>query len=490
MELTNLSALELKRLITGKEVKVREVVEAHLQQIESTEEKIQALLYINGEQALEEAKEMDQRGPEENKPLWGIPVIIKDVLTTKDIPTTCASNILKNFVPFYDAESVARIKKAGGILLAKSNMDEFAMGSSTENSAFKITKNPWDLSRVPGGSSGGSAAAVAAGQAPVSLGSDTGGSIRQPASFCGVVGMKPTYGRVSRFGLIAYGSSLDQVGPITRTVKDCALLLQVIAGWDRKDSTSSPRPVEDYLSLLDSPLDFKGLKIGIPKEYWEEKGIDEEVEEVSQSFLNLLKKIGLNIVPISLPHTSYAIASYYIIVMAEASSNLARYDGVRYGFRTPNPRDLLEMYVESRSRGLGPEVQRRIILGTYVLSAGYYDAYYRKAAQVRRIIRDDFIKAFEKCHLICAPVSPIVPFKIGEKIDDPLQMYLIDIFTTPLNLAGLPGISLPVGFGKKTKMPIGIQFIGPPFEEGSILHLAHYIEKHLPPLSIPRGIRP
>ncbi len=488
MELTSFSAMKLRDLLLKGEIKVREIVEAYIKQIQATEKKIDALLYINADQALNQAEEMDKKGPDKDKALWGIPVIIKDVLTTKDMPTTCASNILKNFVPFYDAESVARIKEEGGIILAKSNMDEFAMGSSTENSAFKITKNPWDLSRVPGGSSGGSAAAVAARQAPISLGSDTGGSIRQPASFCGVVGMKPTYGRVSRFGLIAYGSSLDQVGPITRTVEDCGLLLQVIAGWDKKDSTSSPKAVEDYLSLLNSPFNIKGLKIGIPKEYWEEEGLDEDVEKTSRSFLKDLEKMGATLVPLSLPHTPYAVATYYIIVMAEASSNLARYDGVRYGFRSPDPKDLLEMYVESRSKGFGPEVQRRIILGTYVLSAGYYDAYYKKAAQVRRIIREDFIRALKKCHVICAPVSPIVPFKIGERVDDPLKMYLIDIFTTPLNLAGLPGLSMPVGLGEKSQLPIGIQLIGAPFEEGRLLQIAHYLEKNLPSLPVPRAI--
>ncbi len=479
MEITSLSAIELRDAIARGEITIKEVVEAHIEQINSTEEKLNALLYINAEGALSLAQEMDKKGPQKDRALWGVPVVIKDVLTTKGIPTTCASRILKNFIPFYDAEAVARVKEAGGILMAKSNMDEFAMGSSTENSAFKITKNPWDLSRVPGGSSGGSAASVSAHQSPLSLGSDTGGSIRQPASFCGVIGLKPTYGRVSRFGLIAYGSSLDQVGPIARSVKDIALLLGVIAGWDEKDSTSSPVEVEDYVSLLETPFNLREIKIGIPSEYWEEGGLDEDVEAVCGGFLEELKREGAQLIPLSLPHTAYAVATYYIIVMAEASSNLARYDGVRYGIRAKGAKDLMEMYVETRSRGFGPEVQRRIILGTYVLSAGYYDAYYRKAAQVRRIIQEDFIEAFKQCDVICAPVSPVIPFKIGEKIDDPLTMYLTDIFTTPLNLAGLPGISLPIGLGKKVRVPVGIQFIAPPFKEGLLLQVAQEVEKEI-----------
>ena len=487
MNIKSYTAIEIRDLILQRKVTVKEVVESYLKRIDEIEEKIDALLYINREGALKMADRMDKQGPDPSKRLWGVPVIIKDVLTTKGIPTTCASRMLENFIPFYDAEVVRRIKEEGGIILAKSNMDEFAMGSSTENSAFKVTKNPWDLERVPGGSSGGSAAAISASLAPVSIGTDTGGSIRQPAAFCGVVGLKPTYGRVSRFGLIAYGSSLDQAGPICKSVKDAALMLCVIAGKDKKDSTSSPREVEDYLAKIENYKDLKGINIGIPEEYWQE-GLDQDIEKKSQEFFDVLKSLGANLVSISLPHTIYAIATYYIIVMAEASSNLARYDGVRYGYRSKDANELIDMYVKTRSEGFGFEVQRRIILGTYVLSAGYYDAYYKKAAQVRRLIRDDFMNAFSKCDVICTPVSPIVAFKIKEKIEDPLQMYLADIFTTPLNLSGLPGMSMPIGIGYNVKVPIGIQFIAPPFREDLILGVGNVVEKEIGPLPEPFGI--
>ncbi len=487
MDIKSYSAVELRDLILKKQVSVKEVVSLCLDRIDETEDKIDALLYIDREGALKKAEEMDKQGPDPDKLLYGIPVVIKDVLTTKGMPSTCASKMLKNFIPFYDAEVVRRIKEHGGIILAKSNMDEFAMGSSTENSAFKITKNPWDLERVPGGSSGGSAASTAACQSPISIGTDTGGSIRQPAAFCGVVGLKPTYGRVSRFGLIAYGSSLDQAGPICRSVKDAALVLSVIAGKDKKDSTSSPRPVEDYLAKMKEFKNLQGITIGLPEEDWKE-GLDPDIEKRSQDFFKLLKSLGANLVPISLPHTKYAIATYYIIVMAEASSNLARYDGVRYGYRAKDANELIDMYVKTRSEGFGPEVQRRIILGTYVLSAGYYDAYYRKAAQVRRLIREDFLNSFDKCDLILTPVSPIVPFKIGEKVEDPLQMYLSDIFTTPLNLSGLPGMSMPIGIGDEVKVPVGIQFIAPPFREDLIFGSCNVIEQEIGKLPEPFGL--
>ena len=488
MDVRKYSGIKIRDMILSGEVKVEEVVNAYLKRIEETEGKIDALLYINKHEAIEIARDMDKNGPDPSKKLWGIPIVIKDVLTTKGIPSTCASKMLENFIPFYDAEVVRRIKEQGGIIIAKSNMDEFAMGSSTENSAFKPTKNPWDLDRVPGGSSGGSAASTAASQSPISIGTDTGGSIRQPAAFCGVIGLKPTYGRVSRFGLIAYGSSLDQAGPITRTVKDAALMLSVIAGKDKKDSTSSPNPVPDYLQEMEKYKDLKSIKIGLPKEYWQE-GLDPDIQKKSEDFFRLLKELGAELIEISLPHTKYAVATYYIIVMAEASSNLARYDGVRYGYRTKDAEELIDMYVKTRSEGFGFEVQRRIILGTYVLSAGYYDAYYKKAAQVRRLIRQDFLDAFSNCDVILTPVSPTLPFKLKEKIHDPLTMYLADIFTTPLNLSGLPGISIPVGLGDNLKLPVGLQFIAPPFREDILLGIADRVEGELDPLPEPFGLK-
>ncbi len=487
MEIYRLSAIDIKEGILKGDFKVKEVVEAYLKRIEETEKKIDALLFVNSEQALKQAEEMDKKGPDPEKKLWGVPVVVKDVLTTRDIKTTCASKMLENFVPFYDSEVVKRLKESGAIIIAKSNMDEFAMGSSTENSAFKITKNPWDLTRVPGGSSGGSAASTAAYQCPVSIGTDTGGSIRQPAAFCGVVGLKPTYGRVSRFGLIAYGSSLDQAGPITRSAKDAALVLSVIAGKDPKDSTSSSEPVPDYLALIDNFKDLKGVKIALPKEYWEYE-LDKDIDKKSKEFFELLKSLGAELVSISLPHTKYAVATYYIIVMAEASSNLARYDGVRYGYRAKDVKELIKMYTKSRSEGFGFEVQRRIILGTYVLSAGYYDAYYKKAAQVRRLIRDDFLSAFNSCDVILTPVSPILPFRLKEKIEDPLQMYLADIFSCGLNLSGLPGLSFPIGLGEREKLPVGVQFIAPPFKEEVLLGIYNKVEKELTPLPEPYGL--
>jgi aspartyl-tRNA(Asn)/glutamyl-tRNA(Gln) amidotransferase subunit A len=382
---------------------------------------------------------------------------------------------------------VARIKRAGAVILGKSNMDEFAMGSSTENSAFQITRNPWDLERVPGGSSGGSAASTASLQTPFSLGTDTGGSIRQPAAFCGLVGLKPTYGRVSRFGLVAYGSSLDQAGPLTRSVADAAQVLQVIAGKDAKDATSSPQKVPDYLEALEEAFDLRGIRLGIPEEYWGE-GLDGEVEGACRKMLDQAEALGAELVPVSLPYSPHAIAAYYIIVMAEASSNLARYDGVRYGLRDKEAGELIDMYVRSRSQGFGPEVQRRIILGTYVLSAGYYDAYYRKAAQVRRLIREDYLRALEECDLLCGPAAPGIPFRIGEKADDPLQMYLTDIFTNPLNLTGLPGICLPAGLGEECGLPIGLQLFGPSFSEPLLLQVAQALEEARGRLPQPAGL--
>ncbi len=479
---------ELRDKLQKKEIKVTEAVQACLNRVEQTEPQIKALLYINKDEILKQAEAMDRQGPDKSKSLWGVPVIIKDVLATKDIPTTCASKMLENFSPFYDAEAVRRLKQAGALILGKSNMDEFAMGSSTENSAFGPTKNPWDLTRVPGGSSGGSAASTAVGQTTFSLGTDTGGSIRQPASFCGLVGLKPTYGRVSRFGLVAYGSSLDQIGPMARSVEDAAQVLQIISGFDTKDSTSSPQQVPNYLESLNKIEDLKGLRIGLPQEYWED-GLSKEVEGQCKAALQTAEGLGAEIVPVSLPYSPYAIAAYYIIVMAEASSNLARYDGVRYGYRAPETSDLMDMYVQSRSQGFGNEVQRRIILGTYVLSAGYYDAYYKKAAKVRRLIREEYLQVLKECHLICAPTAPSTAFKLGEKLDDPLQMYLTDVYTNPLNLTGLPGLCLPVGLGDETNMPVGLQLFGPDFSEELLFQVGQVLEKSLSPLPQPFAIQ-
>lgn len=405
-------------------------------------------------------------------PLSGKTVAIKDAICTKNIPTTCGSQILKDFVPPYDATVVEKIKSGGGLIFGKTNMDEFAMGSSTENSSFGPVKNPHNKAKVPGGSSGGSTSAVAAGIVDMALGSDTGGSIRLPASFCGVVGMKPTYGRVSRYGLVAFASSLDQIGPIASNVRECAELLTVISGSDECDSTSSDNPVDDYASLLEN--DVKGLKIGLPEEYYGE-GCDTEVLESVMDVVNELKSLGASVQEVSLPHTAYAIAAYYIIATAEASSNLERYDGMRYGIRGEGT-DLSEVYKSSRSMGFGDEVKRRIMLGTYVLSAGYYDAYYKKAQQVRRLIRDDFLNAFEKIDVLITPTAPTTAFNIGEKIEDPLSMYLVDIYTTSLNLAGLPGISVPCGKSSE-EMPIGVQITGKPFAESEILNVAARIEE-------------
>ena len=475
-------------LLQKKEIKVSEVVEECLDNIRQTEPDIRAMLHIREEQALEEAREMDRQGPDNEKPLWGVPMTIKDVICTRGTPTTCGSRILENFTPGYDATLVQRLRQAGAIILGKTNMDEFAMGSSTENSALQTTSNPWDLSRVPGGSSGGSAASMAAGQSLGSIGTDTGGSIRQPASFCGVVGMKPTYGRVSRYGLVAFGSSLDQAGPMTLSVPDSAAVLNVISGHDPLDSTSSNAPVPDYLDALEKRKDLHGLRIGLPRQYWEEK-MSPEVDSACKKVLETIREAGARTVPVDLPHVQHGVASYYIIAMAEASSNLARFDGVRYGYRDQEARELLDMYRRTRSRALGEEVQRRIMIGTYVLSAGYYDAYYKKAAQIRRLIHRDFMQAFEDCDLLCSPVVPSTAFRLGENVDDPLQMYLTDIFTTSLNLAGLPGISIPAGLGHETGLPVGIQFMGPAFGEELLLQAAGILEQSLPALPFPAALK-
>jgi len=478
-ELYTKTLSEMAGLLQSGEVKVVDAVKDCLDRIEATEPKVKALITITGEEAIKQAEALDAAGPDASQPLWGVPIVLKDLLATKGTKTTCASKILENFVPFYDGTAVAKLREAGAVIIGKANMDEFAMASSTENSAFFQTGNPWDTDRVPGGSSGGSGATVAAGQCFAALGTDTGGSIRLPASFCGIVGLKPTYGRVSRFGLIAYGSSLDQIGPMTRSVEDSARVLQVIAGHDPQDSTSVNVEVPDYLAGLGRE-NLDGVTIGLPEEYWGE-GLDPEVEEKCKAAVAKMEALGAKTVPVKLSLTDYAIDTYYIIAMAEASSNLSRFDGVRFGHRNTDAEELVDMYTSSRTEGFGDEVQRRIIMGTYVLSSGYYDAYYNKAAKVRRLLRQDFEKAFEQCDVIAGPVCPSTAFKAGEKAD-PLQMYLMDIFTISCNLAGLPGMSLPVGIGKDSNMPVGLQFMGPAFGEADMLSIADCLERNLEPM--------
>jgi aspartyl-tRNA(Asn)/glutamyl-tRNA(Gln) amidotransferase subunit A len=447
-------------------------VQEYLSTIEQKKH-LNAFLSVFPEKCLEQARRIDKKVNEGKAgPLAGMVVSIKDVICVKDERVTCGSKILENFVSLYDATVVSRLKAADAVIIGKCNMDEFAMGSSTENSAYGRVKLPQDESRVPGGSSGGSAVAVKAGMSTTSLGSDTGGSIRQPAALTGVVGLKPTYGRVSRYGLVAFASSLDCIGPFGLCVKDVAHVLQVIAGQDEHDSTCVPEPVPDYLSTLTG--DVKGLRVGIPKEYFGQ-GLNEEVRSAIEKKIDILKAHGAAVVEVSLPHTDYCIATYYILATAEASSNLARYDGARYGFRAKGVDDLTDMYVESRSQGFGAEVKRRIMLGTYVLSAGYYDAYYRKGQKVRRLIQEDFHNAFQEVDVLITPTSPTTAFRAGEKTDDPLQMYLSDIYTTSANLAGIPGISLPCGADKQG-LPIGLQILGKQFDEGRILRVADFLE--------------
>ena len=475
MELYQLTIHELHDMLKKGETTSEAITESVLSRIKAVDGKVKAYITVTEEVARAQAREADKRikAGDTSSPLLGIPIAVKDNMCTDGIKTTCASKILGNFVPPYDATVVRNLKQAGYVLCGKPNMDEFAMGSSTENSGFFITKNPWDLDRIPGGSSGGSAAAVAAGECIGSLGSDTGGSIRQPASCCGVVGLKPTYGRVSRFGLVAFASSLDQIGPITKDVIDAALLMNVISGHDEKDSTSANIPSPDYTRALKK--DVKGMKIGLPKEYFIE-GMDPAVEKAVKDAVKTLEGLGAKVVEVSLPHTDYAVATYYILATSEASSNLARYDGVKYGYRTQSPKDLMDMYMKSRAEGFGPEVKRRIMLGTYALSAGYYDAYYKKGQQVRTLIKRDFDEAFKTVDVIATPTAPTAAFKIGEKSSDPLQMYLSDIFTISVNLAGIPGLSLPCGF-TSGNLPIGLQLLGKHFDEGSILHAAFAYEQ-------------
>ena len=469
MELTDLSLLELSQRLADKACSSVEATETALARVGAVEPRIGAFLRLTEDAARAQARSSDERRARKEAlgPLDGVPLALKDILCTKGVETTCASKILKGFVPPFDATVVERLRAAGAVLLGKLNMDEFAMGSSNENSAFGPVRNPWDLSRTPGGSSGGSAAAVAAGEAFGTLGTDTGGSIRQPASLCGVCGIKPTYGRVSRFGVVAYASSLDQVGPFARTSEDCAAILSAIAGHDPKDSTSAPQAVPDWLS--EAKRGVAGLRLGLPREYFVE-GTDPQVEAAVRAAAKELEKLGATLVEVSLPHTRYAVATYYLVATAEASSNLARFDGVRYGHRAQGATGLLEMYEKTRSEGFGPEVKARIMLGTYALSAGYYDAYYLKAQKVRTLIRDDFLEAFGSCDAILTPTSPTAAFKLGEKVDDPLQMYLSDIFTISCNLASLPGLSVPCGFTKEG-LPIGLQVLGRPFDEGTLFRV-------------------
>ncbi|MYB63267.1 Asp-tRNA(Asn)/Glu-tRNA(Gln) amidotransferase subunit GatA [Candidatus Poribacteria bacterium] len=476
MSLYQLTVHELHEKLKEREITAVELTESIYARIDAVEPSVNGYLTLTKALALEQASKADvgfQNG-NEMPPLAGIPIAIKDVICTKDVRTTCASKILSNFVPPYDATVMTKLQRQGAVMVGKTNMDEFAMGSSTENSAYQITHNPWDLDTIPGGSSGGSAAVVAADSAICSLGSDTGGSIRQPAALCGVVGMKPTYGRVSRYGLIAFASSLDQIGPFTKDVTDCALVLNAICGKDQLDSTSVDVPVPDFTkSLID---DVQGLRIGVPKEYFAE-GLDAEVAELVHSAIQKLEQLGASLVDISLPHTDFAIATYYIIAPAEASANLARYDGVRYGYRTEEPVDLMDMYKKTRTEGFGQEVKRRIMLGTFALSAGYQDAYYRKAQKVRTLIKSDFDAAFEKVDVIATPTSPTPAFRIGERTADPLQMYLCDVMTTPASHAGLPGISVPCGF-VKSGLPVGLQLLTPPFDEETLLQTAYTYQQH------------
>ncbi|HEX7056726.1 MAG TPA: Asp-tRNA(Asn)/Glu-tRNA(Gln) amidotransferase subunit GatA [Bacilli bacterium] len=476
MSLTQYSIRELHRRMANKELSVTDLVGASLQRIHDTDAKIGAFLALNEEHARLAAAEMDARFHTSGAIrglLFGIPAGIKDNIATEGLPTTCGSKILANYRPIYDATVVKKLKDADAITVGKLNMDEFAMGSSNENSAFHPVRNPWDTAYVPGGSSGGSAAAVAAGQVVFALGSDTGGSIRQPAAYCGVVGLKPTYGLVSRFGLVAFASSLDQIGPLTRSVEDAAFVLQAIAGHDPLDSTSANMETSDYLCALSG--DVAGLRIAVPKEYLSE-GVNPAVKENIYAALADLEKLGATWEEVSMPHTEYAVAAYYILASSEASSNLARYDGVRYGVRSSNADNLLDMYTKTRSEGFGDEVKRRIMLGTYSLSSGYYDAYYLKAQQVRTLIKRDFEQALAKYDVIIGPTAPTPAFKIGEQADDPLTMYLNDILTIPVSLAGVPAISVPCGF--VGGLPVGLQIIGNYFQESTVLRVAHAFEQH------------
>jgi aspartyl-tRNA(Asn)/glutamyl-tRNA(Gln) amidotransferase subunit A len=474
-ELHQLTIHEAHELLKQRKISSTELTKSVLKRIAEIEEKVHACVTIIEDIALKEAEKVDNyiKNAHEITPLTGIPTLIKDVMCTKGIRTTCSSKMLENFVPPYDATVIEKLKAQKAVIVGKTNMDEFAMGSSTEHSAFFPTRNPWDLSRVPGGSSGGSAVAVSTDETIYALGSDTGGSIRQPAALCSVVGLKPTYGRVSRFGLVAFASSLDQIGPMTKDVTDCALVMNVIAGYDSRDSTSVSYPVPDYTQQLIP--DIKGLKIGIPREYLGE-GVQDQVRVALQAAINKLQELGAEINwEVSLPHTKYALAAYYVLAPSEASANLARYDGVRYGFSGRDASNVIETTERTRQFGFGPEVKRRIMLGTYALSAGYYDAYYLKAQKVRTLIKQEFDQAFEKCDALVTPTSPILPFKLGEKLEDPMQMYLSDVCTLPINIAGIPAISIPAGFADN--LPVGMQIMGKPFSEEILLRIAFAYEQ-------------
>ncbi|WP_243299516.1 Asp-tRNA(Asn)/Glu-tRNA(Gln) amidotransferase subunit GatA [Bacillus litorisediminis] len=473
MSLFDHTLADLHELLHKKEISVSDLVSQSFQRIEEVDSKVEAFVTLNEEKAKEKAKELEAHIKQgQGNVLFGIPVGIKDNIVTKGLRTTCASKILENFDPIYNATVMDKLEGQGAVTVGKLNMDEFAMGSSTENSSVKKTRNPWNLEAVPGGSSGGSAAAVAAGEVPYALGSDTGGSIRQPASFCGVVGMKPTYGRVSRFGLVAFASSLDQIGPITRTVADNAYVLEAIAGLDPMDATSAKVEVPRFSSALTG--DIKGLKIAVPKEYLGE-GVSEEVRQSVLDALKVLEGLGAAWEEVSLPHSKYGIATYYLLSSSEASANLARFDGVRYGYRSPNADNLMELYKKTRAEGFGDEVKRRIMLGTFALSSGYYDAYYKKAQKVRTLIKKDFEDVFERYDVIIGPTTPTPAFKLGEKVDDPLTMYANDILTIPVNLAGVPGISVPCGFSNG--LPLGLQIIGKHFDEATVYKVAHAFEQ-------------
>jgi aspartyl-tRNA(Asn)/glutamyl-tRNA(Gln) amidotransferase subunit A len=475
MNLRNLTADKLVALYKNRDLTVTEVIKSVYEEIDRVDKSVHAFLSLCPDRALDEARRIDAKiaAGEPIEPLTGVPVAIKDNMTVRDLPTTCASRVLEGYIPPYTATAVERLRTAGAIVVGKTNCDEFSMGSTTENSGFFITRNPHNLDRVPGGSSGGSAVSVASGMSLVALGSDTGGSIRTPAAFCGVVGLKPTYGRVSRYGLVAFASSLDQIGPLSKTVRESAQMLEIIGGFDRFDSTSADTPADDFVNNLDQPI--KGTRVGVPKEYFI-GGLDAEVKAKIEDGIRIYESLGCEMHEISLPHTEYAVATYYLIATAEASSNLARYDGVRYGMRAGGNSSLQEMYRQTRHAGFGPEVKRRILLGTYALSAGYYDAYYVKALKVRTLMLRDFQKAFEQVDVIVAPTSPTAAFKIGEKTADPLAMYLSDIFTITQPLAGIPAISIPCGKNSEN-MPVGMQLMANHFQEGLLLRTAHHFEK-------------
>ena len=461
---------QAKHQLLEKKYSAVELLDAVYKRIDATDGRVKAYVHLTRDIALQQAEAADKKlAAGEDAPLLGVPIALKDLICMKDTHTTCASHILENFVSPYDATVVQRLKAAGAVLIGKTNMDEFAMGSSNENSYYHVTKNPWDLNCVPGGSSGGSGAAVAANECMAALGSDTGGSIRQPAAFCGITGLKPTYGRVSRFGLVAFASSFDQIGPMTKTAEDSAVLLNVIGGHDPMDSTSANVPLPDFTAALSK--DVKGLKVGIPKEYFAE-GLDADVEKAVREAIKTLESMGMQAVEVSLPHTEYAVATYYILACAEASANLSRYDGVKYGYRSQHADNLMDMYTNTREEGFGEEVKRRILLGTFVLSSGYYDAYYLKGQKARTLIKQDFEEAFKKCDVMAGPIAPAPAFKLGEKLDDPLQMYLSDIFTISANLAGIPAMSIPCG-QSQDNLPIGLQLMGNHFDEATLLNVAH-----------------